>query len=226
MSYRSYCITVRPREGLRSETEKELKNWCELQTHAVMYIEKDNEARHCHIQVWLKVPRLRGVICKAIERICSRTIELWDHAQLRIMRAGVKIAYSAWYLDYLEDAFKKKDDELNIAYSNPPNTGEIEYYPSEEEQDAVQEQANSADPKYHRLKNLYWEWTSCEIITQESVCKFLVWAMYDTKKVMLCKDKMTRINLAKNLYWYLRPDECSIEQFMSKEDFEVWLKTK
>lgn len=226
MSYRSYAISIRPRLGLTELTETELKKWCELQAYAVMYIEKDNEARHCHIQVWFEIPRLRGVICKAIQRICERTIELWDHAQLKVMRAGIKIAYSDWFLDYLEDCFKKKNDDINIAYSAPPNTGSLEYYPSEEEQDAVIEQANTADPKYNRLKNLYWEWTSCEIITQESVSKFLIWAMYDSKKIMLCKDKLTRINLCKNLYWYLRPEECTIEQFLSKEDFENWLKTK
>lgn len=226
MSYRSYAITVRPKLGLSDETEKELVKWCSLQKHAVMYIEMEGCARHAHIQIWLDVARLRGVICKSIQRICERTIELWDNCQLRVLRAGIKIAYSPWYLDYLEDAFKKIGDKINTAFSNPPNTGELEYYPTEEEQKKVQESATCADPKYNQLKNLYWEWTDDKVITLESVCKFLIWAQYDGKKVAVCKDKLTRINLSRNLYWYLCPQNCSIEEYLSKEDFDIWLKTK
>lgn len=223
MSYNSYCITVRPRAGLIKKTLADLVQWCEKQDYAVLYVEKDNEAKHAHIQVWSEEKRPKGIIAKAMQRICSRTIEDWDAAQNKVLRAGVKIAYSDWWLDYLAENEDKPEDEGECIYDNPPKSDTLLYYPTEAEQDAVLNKINAVDHKYHQLSVLFHEWNEGDI-SHYKVGKFLSWAMYDSKKIMVSKDKMTRINLCRNLYYYLKPEASSAEDFMNEEDFNKAMK--
>lgn len=128
--YRSYAFTVRPRNGVSSDTEKELIKWLSKQDYGYATIEMEDEARHMHGQVWYEAERARGNFHRGLSRICERTIDDWDPAQAKVLSKGTKIAYDDFYRSYLIDAEKKKDDVINCVYENIPDKTQA-FYPSE-----------------------------------------------------------------------------------------------
>ena len=142
--FRSYCLTIRPRDGISEKTIEETKKWLLKCSYSFAVLEKSANERHLHAQIWLEKERARGDICKQVQRICERTIEDWDQSQLKVLRQSVRIAYSDWYLDYLAENDLKTTP--NIIVDNPP-TKTLEYYPTEEEQAQRVAVANSVDPR-------------------------------------------------------------------------------
>lgn len=205
MVYRSYCLTVRPLLGLSNETEDALITWLKKLDYAYMCIEKTGSARHAHIQVWFKEPRARGDVCKALQRIAERTIEDFNSCQKKVLRNGVRIAYSDWYLDYLEENEKKVGDEKGMeVYSVIPETT-LDYYPSEEEQQKTQEMNNSVDPRFTKLEQQFYEWSDGlnYEITQDTVCNFLSDLMFNKRLIPVKVNKRDRVALAETLYLYI-----------------------
>lgn len=202
--FRSYCITFRPRNGLTDTTSAELIAWCKKQQYAFYAEEKFAEARHAHIQVWYDEPRERGTICKAMQRIGSRTVEEWDDAQLKVLRSGVKIAYSDWYLDYLAENDQKQDDEKSeILYDNPPQDT-IPYYATQEDQEALKAKANAVDKRMYSLEQKFNEWNTGEYdITINLVARFLADQMFNSRTIEVKIHQRDRVALCTSLYSYI-----------------------
>lgn len=137
--HRSYCFTVRPgatgQPGLSQETEQRLMVWMKKQPYAVAVIEGEDESRHLHGQVWLEDPGcVRGQINTSLKRICEATIENWTKNNAKVLCQGTRIAYSDWFMSYLDPETRDKCKILDYKYhviNNPPDKTE-EYYPSEE----------------------------------------------------------------------------------------------
>lgn len=207
-SYRSYCLTVRPRDGITETTVSQIKDWLRKCDYGVAVLEKENEARHLHAQIWLNKPRARGDICKQIQRICERSIDEWDRAQLKVLRQGVKIAYSDWYLDYLTEN-DMKTDEANIVYYSPPDYPTT-FYPTEEEQDEIQSLKTAVDPRFCKLEQDYRKWliskgvVNCSI---HSVSMFLADSMFLSKTMKVILHQRDRKALATCLYAYAACDD-------------------
>lgn len=198
-------MTVRPLLGLTNETADALEKYIKKQDYAYMCLEKTDDARHAHIQVWFNEPRPRGDVCKALQRICERTIEDFNSCQLKVLRNGVRIAYSDWYLDYLEENESKIGDEKGVEiYSHVPDRS-LEYYPTEEEQEKTKELANSADPRFTKLEQQFWEWIPYNgaEITHRTVADFLTDMMFNTRKIPVKVNKRDRVALAETLYLYV-----------------------
>ena len=51
--YKSFAITVRPRNGISDETIEELIKWITKKDYGIVVIEMEDEARHLHAQIWL-----------------------------------------------------------------------------------------------------------------------------------------------------------------------------
>lgn len=204
MSYRSYALTIRPLLGLNDKTEDALIKWIQKLDYAFMAIEKQDEARHAHIQVWFETPKARGDICKQLQRICERTIEEFNEAQKKVLRNGVKIAYSDWYLDYLADNDNKEGEEKgDIVYDKPPQQS-LEYYPTEEEQENVMKMKNAIDPRFAKLEIQFHEWLPEGGTTNRiSVASFLAWAMFDARIIQVKVNSRDRIALAESLFLYV-----------------------
>lgn len=191
--YRSYWITIRPREGLKEKTEIRLKKWLQKQEHGMGCIEKENEARHAHIQIWNEEARERGVIVKSIRRICEETIEDWDSAQSKVMSNGIKIAYDNVCQNYCIDNELKNGEE--IFYDKCPDITE-KYYPTEEEQEKVKEEANTGDIRYYKMNENYIKWKDkknlCKIRNQyeikADIASFLSWSMFEEKNMKIIQD--------------------------------------
>lgn len=218
MSYRSYCLTIRPRGGITDDTLKRVITWVEKQSYGFLVVEMESEARHAHAQVWLLEPRTRGAICTSLVRICEETISDWDAAQKKVLRNGVKIAYSDWYLDYLADN-DDKEDSPDIRVENPPVITN-EFYPTEEEQLSQVRRRSAADQRYFELNEKLIDWLrrrEHDSITLYTVADFINDAQFGEKTIPVLKDRQTRMNTAKNLWFYHTGFAPTVEA-LSRED--------
>lgn len=220
MSYKSYCFTIRPRIGLSKLTEEGVLKWLKKQPYAYATIEMEDEARHLHGQIWLDEPRMRGVVNKSLRLICEKTIDDWNSAQAKVLSSGTKIAYDDFYTSYLIDNEKKVDDEVSMIIDNVPDkTGD--YYPSEEEQQAVQDSNNAIDKRYHRLNEEYTKWSGYEKDwTLWNVSLFIEEVMFKSKTIPVIQDARVCRQLVKCLHAY-HYERMNMDHFMGEKDLEI-----
>jgi hypothetical protein len=224
--YKSFGITVRPRLGITDVTIDAIKSWLAKQNHAVAVLEMEDEARHLHAQIWLDEGRTKDDVGKAVKRICERTIEDWDAAQSKVLRQGIKIAYSDWYLEYLVDNDDKGNDDTRIVINNPPDKTE-QYYPSEEEQEAVRLCSNAADPRFFKMEQdalKYFESRQLDI-TIKNVAKWLCYVMFEERTMKVLVNQRDRTAVCKTLYAYMTKSN-NIELFLEKTVEEKKLDKK
>jgi len=210
--YRSFALTVRPRDGISDETVDAMKKWLTKCEHSVAVLEKDTVERHLHAQIWFSATKARGDICKQLQRICERTIQDWDTAQLKVLRTGVKIAYSDWYLDYLvENDLKEKP---NIILNNPPDKT-MDYYPTEEEQENVKAVKTAVDPRMAQMEIECLEYLGERDITKRNVAEYLADAMF-VKRTMKCiLQQRDRKALCETLHAYMNK-KADVNLFLEK----------
>ena len=127
---------------------------------------------------------------------------------------GVKIAYSA----HFTEQYSQKPDAV-LLYNQPPEHEE-DYYPSQEEQDAVKEKASAADTRLHSLMELYKEWEHNEPIPSiQNIAHFLSWATFTSRKIRFSLSARDRQQLAQGLRCYIIGSG-GINLFLTKEDAE------
>jgi len=215
--FRSYCLTVRPLDGISDETTNQIKKWLSKMPYAVAVLEKETHERHLHAQIWCDTPKARGDICKQVQRICERSIKEWSSAQLKVLRSGVKIAYSDWYLDYLVDNSDKEPP--NIIINNPPGKS-MEYYPTEEEQEDIQTLKTAVDPRFADLEIKCRDYLGERTITERTVASFLADAMFNQRTLKCVIQQRDRIALAKTLFAYMSKST-DIYLFLPKEQEQI-----
>jgi len=213
MTHRSFALTIRPRDGITDKTVTAFKQWFSKLEYSVSVLEMENEARHLHAQIWFKEPKHRGDISKQVHRICDRTIDDFDTSQVKVLRSGIKIAYSDWYLDYLTDN-DNKTENANIITHNPPEYT-LEYYPTEEEQDKIKEVSNSVDPRMLSLEQRFLE-SYPDNKSLNAVAQFLATEMFQNRTIKcilqqrdrtaLCKTLHAYINRSNNIDYFITPD--------------------
>jgi hypothetical protein len=196
---------------------EQFKKWFSKCDYASAVLEMENESRHLHAQIWSNTPKARGDICKAAQRICERSVKDWDNAQLKVLRSGVKIAYSDWYLDYLEENDLKEPP--NIIYSNVPALT-MEFYPTEEDQLNLQTMKTAVDPRFANLEIQCLAFLGDRTVTEKSVASYLADAMFVTRTIKVVIQQRDRIALAKSLYAYVSKST-DIYNFLPKEPEQV-----
>ena len=200
--FRSFACTVRPKGGLTDETAAALVTWLEKQDYAFALTELEDEAKHMHLQVWLSVSRDRGEICRSLQRCCERTIPDWDQAQKKVLRQGVKIAYSDWYLDYLAENEGKEAPNEPLINNPPPKT--LEYYPTEEEQAAVQAASTAVDKEMHSLATKYKEDADSDALpTLREVAAWLYAQCFHEKSISIPRQQRNRVEKTRILHAYI-----------------------
>lgn len=199
--FRSYCLTIRPRDGITDDTVEQCKKWLSKCDYAVAVLEMENESRHLHAQIWTNTPKARGDICKTLQRICERSVKDWDTSQLKVLRSGVKIAYSDWYLDYLVEN-DLKIAQPNIIYEKvPPLT--LDFYPTEEDQQNIQTMKTAVDPRFADMEIKCLAFLGERQVTVKSVASFLADAMFVSRTMKCVVQQRDRVALAKTLYAYM-----------------------
>lgn len=215
--YKSFALTIRPRAGITNDTINAFKNWLLKQDYSVAVTEMTNEARHLHAQIWLNEGRTKDDVAKAVKRICERTISDWDATQSKVLRGGIRIAYSDWYLEYLVDNEQKGCVELdNIITNNPPDRTE-QYYPTEEEQEKVKQVSQAADPRFLAMEQECSEWHALESkeITMKSIARWLCYVMFEKRTMKVLINQRDRTALCKTLYAYMTKSN-DIDLFIEK----------
>jgi len=220
--FRSFCITVRPRDGINNDTVEEIHKWLSRHPNfAFAVLEMEGECRHLHAQLWYDDPKNKGDIQKALTRICERTIPDWDAKQKKVMAGGTKVAINDWYLHYLTNNDLKIDDP-NILIDKPPNISSP-YYPSDEEQEKVKTMARAVDPRFAKLEMDYKEKYPDTPVTLKSVASFLSDAMFISRTIKVIVHQRDRTALCSALYAYIS-HSTDIELFIHKSkqdrDFE------
>lgn len=201
--FRSFAITVRPRDGVTDKTISAYLKWFEKLDYAFVCTEKDGVERHIHAQIFTDNAKAKGDITKQVERICERTICDWDQSQKKVLRQGIKVAYSDWYLDYLKEN-ELKDNSCNILYEKlPENT--YPYYPTEEQQEQVRTTANAVDPRFTDLEFKCNEFLTLRGIslTPKNVASFLADAMFNLRTIKVMMHQRDRTALALTLHAFM-----------------------
>lgn len=222
--YRSFCLTVRPRNGITIPIVDALEKYCKTFPHYQMVLEGDNESRHAHIQIWTDTPTTRGDANKKLERVCARCYEDWDQAQCKVLRQGTKIAYNDWLESYCIQNDIKGDS--NIILDERPLDSDP-YYPSEVEQDACKRRSQAIDQQMCKLELLFEEWNEveCRPLTQESVGLFLSDMMFCSRKIACVKQGRDRYALCTTLHAYLtKAIDSSLfckEPILTKKDQQI-----
>lgn len=223
--FRSFAITVRPLDGISDTTIAAYLKWFEKLDYAFVCTEKDGVERHLHAQIWTDSPKAKGDIVKQVERICERTINDWTQAQKKVLRGGIKIAYSDWYLDYLAEN-ELKEILCDILYESPPENT-YTYYPTEEEQEKVKSIANAVDPRFTDLENKCNDYLNKDNIplSLKSVARFLCDAMFITRSIKVLMHQRDRTALATALFAFMSKS-INIDLFISKTQEEKKTEAK
>lgn len=222
--YRSFAITVRPRDGISDTTIAAYLKWFKKLDYSFVCLEKEGVERHLHAQIWSDIPKAKGDIVKQVERICERTINDWDQAQKKVLRQGIKITYSDWYLDYLKENELKEIVCNTIYEQTPENT--FSYYPTEEEQEKVMTTANAVDPRFTDLEYKCNEFLALRgvALSHKTVALFLCDAMFSSRSIKVLIHQRDRTALATALYAFMSKSS-NLDLFINKTAEEKKLQS-
>lgn len=199
--YKSYAFTIRPKNGINDKLIQHTIRWLEKQDYGFLVQEMADQAAHLHGQIWINNPRVKGTVQLSLEKIQERTDPDWCPASKKVLRRGVKIAYSA---SFTEDYLSKED---NILYNNPPED-EQQFYPSTAEQQAVQAACKAADKKLHQLSVMYDEYKSNlnpDTDSKYKIAIFLYRQWYCEKTLPTCQNIRYEKELLRKLHHYVYP---------------------
>ncbi|AXQ65446.1 MAG: hypothetical protein [Circular genetic element sp.] len=226
--FRSFAITFSPVEPVKGELLDLFVKYLKGFDYCYGVIEETEEKKaHGHAQVWLDVPRNKDSMIQYFRRNLNKISpdSILKHA------VKIKIAYNDdFYMEYLG----KGEVIETLCETVPENTDE--YYPSQEEQDAVQRKANSKNLKYYLAKEKFQDEAissychrhqtasatvaEAELeVTLEQVAKWVCDQMFSYDTMPIIQDDKNRKAFVRCLYWYIKGGT-SLSNMMSKIDFD------
>ena len=133
-----------------------------------------------------------------------------------VLRDGICIAYSDWYLDYCADNSEKIDEQFDGLYSRLPDDT-YPYYPSDEEQEKTMTMAHAVDKRFTDLEYQCKDYlqTKCLSLTTKNVALFLLDAMFNTRTIRVLIHQRDRCALATTLYAFMAHSD-NTELFINK----------
>ncbi|WP_445775531.1 hypothetical protein [Shewanella sp.] len=212
--FKSWCVTVRPRQGLKDDRLDLFLKWAEKQEGAYGVCEGEGESKHLHLQIFCE-ERFKGDINRAVERIFKRLS--YEDDELKVLRRGTRIAYNNDWMD----CYLQKEEEVDVVINNvPENTSD--YYPTEEEQDKVKNKSNAVDQYFHSLKEDLEAWKEKEYsgvvwVDVWLVKEFIADKMYKEKTYKVIQDPKKISALCISLQRYYNGESLSL---LSQEELE------
>lgn len=220
--YRSFALTISTAEPVEGDGQKKLYEWLKKQPYCYAIIEGGEgkeQDRHLHAQCWYDTPREKGTLNKPLKRIIESQFPESDPK----IAIKIKIAYND---DYLEKYMKKDITELLLDKAPQAET-RGDFYPSEEEQEKVQKEANAVDHRFNRLEDLFCEWIQGKdepsgfFEQKVVVARFLADMMYVSKKIKVITDKKAKTQLCNSLTRYIHNIGC-IDDFLTEEEWKQY----
>ncbi len=218
-TFKSFCITVRPKLGLKESTTGALLKWFNKLPHAYAVTEMTCEAMHLHAQIWNTDGWIKGNVMKKLKQICEKTIDDWDTDQNRHC-CKVRVAYNDWISTYCTDNEAKIDEPVVILDNAPSNSSNADWYPSEEEQAEVLAEANAKDKLMHAWSVLWEERGEGLPCTHMNVARFCsdVWFRWKLKPTI--GDTKRRREFIKTLFFYIR-GYADLDNLMCETDYQI-----
>lgn len=211
--FKSFCITVRPRNGLHGEYAEAVEKYVRKQKWFVYNYEKEAEARHIHAQIFFEEAVRKSNIQTALKRIAEKHDKDWSASSRKVLVSGVKIAYND---NFMDNYITKENETIPMdQYNPPPNTEE--FYPSEAEQNAAIAAANAADSLMHSLKCKFEEKYPDYQQHQKSlkdIGLFIYELMFVDKEHPVIADDRRRKQLVKALTHYIFPYNQGVNNYM------------
>jgi len=203
--FRSFAFTIRPLGGVQQDSDLEQTITKLVAKHkGFVCYEKDDHERHLHGQIFFEKAKRKHDFNKQLNLICTRTVKDWCLEQQHVLHKGTRIAYNDdFYLNYCN-----KEDTVFLYKDLPVNTSQ--YYPSLEEQQAVQAQSNAVDKTFHHLSELFEEdppGQEHDYVQEHEVKEWLYNQMYIKKRIRVIEDKRKFNQRATALYHYISPKD-------------------
>lgn len=181
-SYKSYAVTVRPRDGVTPEQITKFMKWVrKMCVYYYVVTEGEGATRHIHAGLFMYKAQKRSNLCTALVR---QFPEL-DNEESRILKAGVRVQYD---INFIESYLTKDEEVIEIA-STLPEVGKLEgFWPPAAEQ-AKAKAAKAVDKYFAKLEMLWNEHRGPSVeVTQKNVGDFLFDMMYDTRAIRCIVD--------------------------------------
>jgi len=202
-AFRTYALTVRPRDGVTDDHVSRISKW--VRKNAEYYhlvTEKTGSRRHVHCGVVLKESRTRSNV---LQRILNLFKEL-TATEKSVLRNGLKIMYNWDFVNHYLD----KDDETVVIESHLPESGHIEsFFPPK----PVEKVSKKCSLYYHELETLWFKHVSpgTEVHTKNAR-DFLFKMMYSERCIPVIRDDKQIIQTARHLVrWLNKTEESTIE---------------
>lgn len=216
-SYKSFCITIRPKCGLNDTVISAFDNWIRTKCFGGVYVfEMEDVCKHLHAQVFFKTPRSKSNVKKDIVKYVQNetTDPDWSSSANKVLGGGIRIAYNK---DFSETYMTK--DNVKFEYCNIPDN-EDDYYPTQEEQECVLAKAHTKNPIFLKLKTIWKEEQHDVLLTEHAVAKFLQRLVYEDRLCYIM-NKKSRIEQRRGLYCYMARNK-SGDLYMTQEEQECW----
>ncbi|AXQ65523.1 MAG: hypothetical protein [Circular genetic element sp.] len=203
--FRSFAFTIRPLGGVQEDSDLE-QSVTKLVAKYKGYVcyEKEDHERHLHGQIYFEKPKRKHDFNTQLNTICTRTVKEWSLEQRHVLHEGTVIAYNDdFYLNYCN-----KPDTVFLYQDLPVDTSQ--YYPSEEEQLAVQARSHAVDKTFHYLQELFEEdppGKEHDYFQEHEVKEWLYNQMYIKKRIRVIEDKRKFNQRATALYHYISPKD-------------------
>lgn len=226
--YRSFTATISLPTDFIGDIQDYVFKWLSKQDYAYGVIEHDKSGkRHAHFQTWSYQASAPGDLFKQLKLKIAKL-----HPDAVLHHAFYQHwAYNDDYLTYCDK--DKVDDKKfhEMIIDNAPPGDTTEFYPSEEEQAKVQEQANAVDKKFHKWRTDFIQWWSireASILSENGeptlieVASFLSDMMFKSKKYPVIVDKKNRVQNCKSLYMYIC-NKIDASEFVTEEIYSDYL---
>lgn len=206
VKYKSFALTVRPRDGATSAHDDLLCKFVRKQCDYYYIIsEKLDDERHLHCGIFLKKAVKRADFTTVIKRV----FKAFDDEEKRVLNQGVKIMYN---YDFIQN-YLDKDDDTEVILKNLPEESHLEsYWPPSKEQEKAK--AKAAVDKYYA--NLEYLWFQHQPVAHEvnyhECAKFLSDLMYNKRLIRVMRDDKAIAQCAKHLSRYIRKDSTYVPE--------------
>lgn len=212
-SYRSYAITVRPRDGVTDDQVELVTKWIRKNCEYYRVVtEKTGSERHIHAGLILREARPRS-------NILQRFLQLFKNltpTEKSVLRSGLKIMYN-W--DFINNYLDKDDDTIVVA-ENLPEAGHMEsFFPPKPSPKVTTSKKCSL--YYHELEALWYAHsTPGTDVNTERVRDFLFKCMYSLRCLPVIRDDKQIIQTARHLVRWLHRAKSSTIKLPPFEDEE------
>lgn len=197
-SHKSYCITIRPKDGISNQQIIDYQAWVAKKTeYSYTVTEKEHTERHIHSAIFFKEPQRIDNVKRSIIGL----LKLSD-TEKRVA-VCIKSMYSHDWLSYC-----KKGDSTQVIHSNLPEEHMLEAYFT-----TSTDRSSKKSTKltfYSKLESLWYEQrTPADEVNPRTCRDFLFKLMYHDRVIEPLRDDRTIIQVSRHLSRYINKYETS-----------------